>query len=432
MAIKFDLTAIPSDATILDARLSLYIWKDEWPGDNATYGCYRIGRAWNTSEATWTKATSSTNWSSGGGDVDGGALATSKFSGADPVDVWDSYDVAVAVRQFVAGTKANHGFLIKPDSGPHDAHKYRSSRYATINQRPKLVVRYTSPSTVAPPALVPADPQFCGWVDVSIKTNATGGETFYTLDGTVPTRLSTRYSTAFRVSSNQTVTARTFTQSGQSAPVSISYVKVPGQPAASACGTGASGLTYRCFAQESRTLKQFVPGTVARTGTTTAIGVTPADGMSDPYVIEYTGFLRVTYGGYYRFATTSDDGSVLYLGGTLVVDNDGGHAAQTVTRTIALEPGCHQVRILYSQLSGGEEMAVACDGPEVAWGAIPPSMLQVGNSTAVSPTARSTRHDPTRGVQTLRFTLAGRTVPDVAGPDGRVAPAKTVVRARTL
>lgn len=51
--------------------------------------------------------------------------------------------------------------------------------------------------------------------------------------------------------------------------------------------------------------------------------------------------------GLYRFYTYSDDGSALYIGDELVVDNDGGHSAQRREGMIALQAGFHPFRLLY-------------------------------------------------------------------------------------
>jgi hypothetical protein len=49
----------------------------------------------------------------------------------------------------------------------------------------------------------------------------------------------------------------------------------------------------------------------------------------------------------YRFYTYSDDGSALYIGENLVVDNDGGHSARRREGIIALQAGVHPFRLLY-------------------------------------------------------------------------------------
>jgi hypothetical protein len=69
------------------------------------------------------------------------------------------------------------------------------------------------------------------------------------------------------------------------------------------------------------------------------------------------GYLTVGRPGLYAFATTSDDGSVLSVGGQRVVDNGGVHGAATQTGQIELSAGSHFVVIEYFQGGGFFEMA---------------------------------------------------------------------------
>lgn len=70
----------------------------------------------------------------------------------------------------------------------------------------------------------------------------------------------------------------------------------------------------------------------------------------------WTGFLAIERPGLYRFATTSDDGSQLYIDDQLVVDNSGPHSSATRSAEIQLAPGAHRVRLEYVQFGGDFEM----------------------------------------------------------------------------
>lgn len=66
----------------------------------------------------------------------------------------------------------------------------------------------------------------------------------------------------------------------------------------------------------------------------------------------WTGYLTVGRAGSYNFATTSDDGSWLYIDDQLVVDNGGSHASETRSGQIHLAQGSHRVRLRYVQFGG--------------------------------------------------------------------------------
>lgn len=76
--------------------------------------------------------------------------------------------------------------------------------------------------------------------------------------------------------------------------------------------------------------------------------------LSNNYRIVCTGQLVVTEDGYYGFSTSSDDGSILTIDGTVVVSNDGAHGLQTVSGTKLLESAVtHSFTMQYAQSAGG-------------------------------------------------------------------------------
>jgi hypothetical protein len=70
----------------------------------------------------------------------------------------------------------------------------------------------------------------------------------------------------------------------------------------------------------------------------------------------WSGYMAVGRAGRYRFATSSDDGSRLFIDGRLVVDNGGAHSRQTRSAEIDLTPGAHRVRLDYVQFGGDAEL----------------------------------------------------------------------------
>jgi hypothetical protein len=70
----------------------------------------------------------------------------------------------------------------------------------------------------------------------------------------------------------------------------------------------------------------------------------------------WVGYLAVGHAGRYRFTTTSDDGSQLFIDGRLVVDNSGPHSRLARSAEIDLAPGSHRVRLDYVQFGGDAEL----------------------------------------------------------------------------
>lgn len=69
---------------------------------------------------------------------------------------------------------------------------------------------------------------------------------------------------------------------------------------------------------------------------------------------ELTGCLEVEAYGEYNFRLYSDDGSMLYIDGSLVVDNGGGHSPFETSGSIWLTAGCHPFNVEFFEDYYGE------------------------------------------------------------------------------
>ena len=70
------------------------------------------------------------------------------------------------------------------------------------------------------------------------------------------------------------------------------------------------------------------------------------------FAAKWSGSFQVATGGLYVFAAGSDDGSILYIDGSEVVNNDGLHAFQTVNGVVNLNAGQHSVVVNFFQNDG--------------------------------------------------------------------------------
>jgi PA14 domain-containing protein len=76
------------------------------------------------------------------------------------------------------------------------------------------------------------------------------------------------------------------------------------------------------------------------------------DAPPDAFSVRWTGYVTVGRRGWYRFATTSDDGSSLSVDGRVVVNNGGMHGSRTQTGRMWLDAGSHFVLLEYFQRGG--------------------------------------------------------------------------------
>lgn len=82
----------------------------------------------------------------------------------------------------------------------------------------------------------------------------------------------------------------------------------------------------------------------------------PNDLLPAPFSIEWEGKIYAPREGQYVFGTQSDDGSILYIDGKLVVDNGGHHADRYMEGRVSLTEGLHDIRLRYNQDDGGRVM----------------------------------------------------------------------------
>jgi len=133
--VKFDLSLIPSNATINSAVLSLYQW---WGTGTPSLNWLVAGQT----SSSWTEY--GVNW-----DNRPGYYTNVRSTIAACEGCWGSFDVKPIVSEWVSGAKANHGFMIVASESGNYWYRYFNSREAESN-KPYLLINYTLPDTTPP------------------------------------------------------------------------------------------------------------------------------------------------------------------------------------------------------------------------------------------------------------------------------------------
>lgn len=99
------------------------------------------------------------------------------------------------------------------------------------------------------------------------------------------------------------------------------------------------------------------------TASLTGLNVLPAQYQTNPtyqnlILLRCQGYIAVTDTNYYLFDLTSDDGSVLYLDGARLIDNDGNHGATDKQGTKYLRKGIHAFRLDFAQTGAGNQALI--------------------------------------------------------------------------
>jgi hypothetical protein len=144
--IKFDLTSIPSNATITSAIFSFYVTAD-YSSTARTHRVYRLLRAFDENTATWNISATGSNWTTAGGfsptDCEQTDIGSHDMS-AGELDGYKDFTLSnTAIQEIVSGSFTNNGFLLKADTEVDDAYQFASRTYATTTARPKLVIDYS-------------------------------------------------------------------------------------------------------------------------------------------------------------------------------------------------------------------------------------------------------------------------------------------------
>ncbi len=157
--IKFDLSGVvPSEAVITEGYLDLYVVSRSNDSNYEDAGVYAARRAWNEAQATWNRATSATYWSVAGAN----GIPTDRTNTLldqqrlDAVNVWERFNVTDALAQWVSGSQANHGLVIKGGAGSGGVnYDFASSENNDLTIRPRLVFTYAV--AITPPTPTPTN-----------------------------------------------------------------------------------------------------------------------------------------------------------------------------------------------------------------------------------------------------------------------------------
>ncbi len=175
---------------------------------------------------------------------------------------------------------------------------------------------------------------------------------YYTLDGSVPDENSFKYEQPFPISQNLIFKAVAIDREGsKSNRVEIEFKEVPDLREPEPADDKFKGISYKCFKGEWDELPETNGLKPVSTGVTSGINLEPK--CSDHgFCLDFNGFINVPEVEVYTFYTKSDDGSRLWIGDKLVVDNDGIHGEKEKWGQIALKKGFHPIRVRFFEREG--------------------------------------------------------------------------------
>ena len=174
----------------------------------------------------------------------------------------------------------------------------------------------------------------------------------YTTDGTTPTLDSPKYDGNLVLTESTDLTLRVFRPTGKRSDiVKAHYEKTEYTPATTAAPSNP-GLKATWYDFKGRKCADITAAPVKRTYRVEDV-IIPR-GVKSPIIgLTYKGYINIPEDGIYSFFLSSDDGSMLYIDGQVVIDNDGLHAPGEVTGQAALKQGYHPIEVQYFDHGGG-------------------------------------------------------------------------------
>ena len=170
--IKWDLSSIPTDATVIDA--TLYLYQVETGGDTSydlpVHKIINVNPV--ITACTWNTYDGTNSWTGG---ADGGQSDVAAAEDTQAVDAtnneYKTWSVTNMVQDWVSAPASNYGMLVNSDDvASVDSFRYfASTEESNTSMRPKLIVTYTS--GVVPPSQASSPSPADSAADVSISAD---------------------------------------------------------------------------------------------------------------------------------------------------------------------------------------------------------------------------------------------------------------------
>ncbi|MCA9734647.1 MAG: chitobiase/beta-hexosaminidase C-terminal domain-containing protein [Deferribacteres bacterium] len=210
--------------------------------------------------------------------------------------------------------------------------------------------------------------------NINLSCDAPKAEIHYTLDGSIPDfENGTPYTKPIQVS--RTTTLRAIALQEGKLPSRIFSTEVGTdiyQEAQTLVNTPKPGLAYSYHETAVRSVDYIDETSVTEQGVAPEISLMKRH-RNDDFAFVFKGYINVPQEGLYEFFLNSNDGSVLSLNNTVLIDNDGPHGPIERSTKTSLRKGYHKFELKYFQMGGGKELTLQWQGPDMLRTDIPAS-----------------------------------------------------------
>ena len=224
-----------------------------------------------------------------------------------------------------------------------------------------------------PQILYPAD-IFVDLAEIALECLKSGAVIHYTLDGTEPSEESPIYTSPILIEQTSTIKVRAFWEGGVHSRVDTFILNKVSPRKAGEESRGEPGLATALYLGQWDNLPDFNELSPQKTLISHMFNLAETKEEQN-FGLKFEGLITIPKTGVYIFYTLSDDGSRLFIGDRVVVDNDGLHGTKEANGAVALEAGMHPIRVIFFQKQGDKGLDVQLQGPGIKKQSIPAESL---------------------------------------------------------
>ena len=189
----------------------------------------------------------------------------------------------------------------------------------------------------------------------------------YTLDGTEPKRTSPKFEQGFTITGPAQLVVKSFSTSGKYDKTTRGNFELGKAlpPVSKPEKVNQGGLKYSYYEGSWEKLPDFKTLKPVKTGIADSdFNFNKLPGKTN-FACLFKGYIEIEKDGYYLFGLVSKDGSKLYIGNKLILDNDGVHSAASVKSfVLPLKKGFYPVRVEYFQKDENNSLQLLYFNPE--------------------------------------------------------------------
>ena len=204
-------------------------------------------------------------------------------------------------------------------------------------------------------------------IAVKISCRDKDAKIHYTLDGTEPNKSSSVYTVPIELTNSTNVKARAYKEGYKpSMPAMVIYDFIDKEK---------NGITWTLYKGQYSLMPDISTLKPRKKGSVFQFSLDDVKSPKHNFIVRFESFIKIDEAGEYKFYTSSNDGSKLYIDDKQVVDNDGLHGPVQQSGRIKLDAGMHKIRVDYFQAGGSKVLMVFYSSDKIEYRPIPGSVL---------------------------------------------------------